>query len=106
MPFLHVERGGKLAWAGGPEAPAPADAFVAQGVVDLHLAIPLPDLVAGESARVLAGLWYPGRIGREDERLFPDQGEPDRRVLLGTLAADADGRVQFTPQPGGVKDPH
>ncbi|MBT3377102.1 MAG: DUF4832 domain-containing protein [Lentisphaerae bacterium] len=49
--------------------------------------------------QVKAGLWIPGEEGRQlpEGRLLPVNALPDRRVLLGTTEAHADGTVTFTP---------
>jgi len=42
------------------------------------------------------GLYDPERMGKPDERMLPDGGEMDRRVLIGTLAVGADGAPTLT----------
>jgi len=97
VPFIHLERGGKLTWTGGwIEDPPELKQFDEPGQVKVDLGVPLPDLRVGETASVLVGLWYPDRIGQETERLIPDQGQRDRRVWMGTIEAEADGKKRFT----------
>ena len=92
VPFIHLDRGGKLTWAGGmAEASQERMQFDEPGRVRVSLKAPLPVLNPGDTASLWVGLWYPDRMGQESERLVPDQGEEDRRVQMGTLEMGEDG---------------
>ncbi|MDX9979046.1 MAG: DUF4832 domain-containing protein [Lentisphaeria bacterium] len=90
IPFLHLERDGKLAQAGGPAPETDFAALRRGGMQKTTHALELPE-PAGGPLRLLVGLWQPDRIGKNDERLLPDEGSGDNRVLLGTLARTAAG---------------
>ena len=44
------------------------------------------------------GLWSPARQGarNHEERMLPDNGAADRRVLLGQLTVSGEGNPEFT----------
>ncbi len=91
--FLHLDRGGRLAWAGGPKT----ERFPAGKITRITADVPLPAFAPGQQCEIYAGLWRPTRIGRRDERCIPDAGTGDRRVLLGRIRADAGGKLRFFP---------
>ena len=71
------------------------NAFVIRATEDLR----------GRTMHVRIGLWIPGEQGKSlpDGRLLPAFARPDRRVEVGTLGLDRDGRMTFTATdfPGG-----
>lgn len=88
-PFFHFERAGKIEFFG--EADGDTGRLAQPGTVPLACTFLLPESARGGTFLLKAGLWVPERIGKPDERLVPDNGESDRRVLLGTLKVAADG---------------
>jgi hypothetical protein len=90
IPFVHLEQAGRLVYAGGPAA---GENWVAQlrrpGEHTARLEVPLAGAGLPGDYELLAGLWCPERIGREDERLVGDANRGDRRVLLGRLRQTA-----------------
>ncbi|HEY3324387.1 MAG TPA: DUF4832 domain-containing protein [Planctomycetota bacterium] len=98
-PFFHFDDGGKIAFQGGPEDGAKAGVLAQTGTVKLGCEFKLPRDARGRKFTVHVGLWQPDRLGRPDERLLPDNGQPDKRVLLGTINVAQDGDVTFTPEP-------
>ncbi len=97
-PFVHADVAGKSAWTGGLPDDHPQRAEFAQaGSVATSFSVQLPQIPAGGSCTIFAGLWRPEHMGRSDERLIPDRGEQDRRVRLGQVTRDRSGTLIFTP---------
>ncbi|MBN2448949.1 MAG: DUF4832 domain-containing protein [Lentisphaeria bacterium] len=97
VPFFHLERGGTLLHAASPPAAAAEVAALRRpGTHRLSAELPCDALGTGDRATILAGIWVPERIGREDERLIPDSGTPDRRVLVGYARMEGD-QLTVTP---------
>jgi hypothetical protein len=94
-PFLHFDLGSAIAFQGTPVGGAGVFAEAGTRTVGCEFEIP-PDAY-GKSFGVLAGLWDPERLAQPDERLHPDSGEQDRRVVLGTLTVAPDGTATLTP---------
>ncbi len=103
VPFVHLEQGGKLVYAGGASTDAGALADLRRpGAHTLDLEVPLAaaaSLPPGAEAEILAGLWQPERTGREDERLSCDSGRGDRRAPLGRLRVPAAGQAPVVEVP-------
>jgi len=91
VPFCHLERGGPIEVQGLPAGGAGLDALGGPGVVEVECVFPLPADAAVRTYDVLVGLWLPNRIAQPDERLIPEGGQGDRRVLVGRLRVDAAG---------------
>lgn len=86
IPFVHLERGGRLLRASGPPATEPWIVELRQpGERTARLRLPLSGLDEPGDCEILTGLWRPERLGKEDERLVCDSGRPDRRVLLARV---------------------
>lgn len=62
----------------------------------LHLDLPPAADSPHDNYTVWTGLWFPKRMGRNDERLRPDHGA-DNRVLLGHLRKAPNGSWSFIP---------
>lgn len=64
-----------------------------------HLEVPRELL--GRELQIKAGLWIPGGRRRDlpQGRLLPADGQPDRRVLLGTVSVLENGTATFKPVP-------
>jgi hypothetical protein len=91
VPFFHIEQSGKLlraSNAAGADAPAVA-ALRQPGEHPLRVTLSLADLGVVGEAELLVGLWQPDRLGQDDERLIPEAGRGDRRVLLGRLRLES-----------------
>ncbi|MCY3017804.1 MAG: DUF4832 domain-containing protein [Planctomycetota bacterium] len=97
-PFCHFESKGKIAFQGNPPPDAPQAELGKPGVVQLPCAFDVPEKARGGSFGVHVGLWLPERIGQADERLMPDVGENDKRVIAGQLNVGADGEAAFVPK--------
>jgi len=93
-PFGHVEQDGELVGFGRVEGADPA-AFRTPGVVRARMVFPIPEDLRGE-ALVGAGLWAPGETDLPLERIRPDGDPAQRRVTLGTLRVDREGRAALT----------
>jgi hypothetical protein len=87
VPFFHLEQAGKLLRADGPGNVAATDLASLRQAGDhtLPVTLSLAGLPGTAEVELLAGVWLPERIGQADERLIPDSGRGDRRVLLGRL---------------------
>ena len=95
-PFCHFDRAGRIQFQALPEGWAERGKLEAPGAtVRLGCLFSVPEAARGHSFTVKVGLWNPARMGRDDERMLPDRGEPDRRVVVGTLTVTEDGRVSF-----------
>jgi len=57
----------------------------------------VPPELAGKPLIVKTGLWKPGAATRRWGRMVPDRGEYDRRIVVGTVQAPAEGPVEFVP---------
>lgn len=90
-PFLHLERAGKLALAAGSDPDADLSPLRrGEAQVTTHV-LTLPD--SGDAPlRLLVGLWCPDRIGQANERLSPDEGTGDGRMLVGTVRREGVAR--------------
>jgi len=96
LPFCHFERNGRIVFYGfAPDADATR--IRTEGRHTLTFSFQPPRTERNAAFKVYVGLWRPDRVGRSDERLRPDRGQPDRRVFLGTLRIDGDGRCTFEP---------
>ncbi|MGQ9731422.1 MAG: DUF4832 domain-containing protein [Candidatus Zipacnadales bacterium] len=95
IPFCHFEREGKIVFFGRPDADDPAARLALVGVANLGVVIEPPKEAWGQTYRVLLGLWVPERAGREEERIIPERGQIDRRVLIGELKIGEDGSAMF-----------
>lgn len=96
VPFCHFEREGKIEFFGTPNADDPTRLLAGVGRVELGFLVEPPAAVRGKSFQVKIGIWVPERAGREDERMIPDRGEPDRRVVVGRLAISPDGSLELS----------
>jgi len=96
-PFCHFDRDGQIAFQGRPESEDKLPALRVPGTVELGMTFDIPNEAKGKDFAGYAGLWSPGRQGTRDheERLLPDQGAADRRVLLGRLYVDESGRARW-----------
>jgi len=98
VPFVHLERAGKLLRAGGPAAAEPWLAELRQpGERTAPLAVALTGVTEPGDYELFVGLWRPERIGKDDERLVGDSGRADRRVLLGHLRLAAGQPAVIVP---------
>ena len=97
-PFCHFESDAKIAFQGGPEPDGPRADLAKPGTVKLGCVFDPPQEARGKSFAVRVGLWLPDRLGKADERLMPDAGENDKRVLLGQLNVAPDGEVSLAPR--------
>jgi len=96
-PFLHADRDGRIAWQGHPVTDELA-ALADPGEHHLAMRLAMAADAAGEY-EVWAGLFYPDRLGRPDERVLPDRLSSDRRVKLGTLTLAPGQAPRFIPEP-------
>ena len=94
-PFCHFERDGRIAFHGYADAPDPAAMLAQVADVDLGLKFTVPEDARGQTFTVILGIWVPDRIGQADERMIPDAGEIDRRVVVGALRIGDDGEVML-----------
>jgi len=94
-PFCHFEAGGEIVFQGLPVEGALAERLAAPGTVEVGWVFAVPEGARGRSFEVKVGLWLPERLGQPEERLIPDRGEGDRRVVVGELSVAADGSVTF-----------
>jgi len=69
------------------------------GNVELGCTLTIPKDARPSEFSLYVGLWSPSRQGHggHDERMLPDDGAADRRVLLGTLRVTAAGETTFMP---------
>jgi hypothetical protein len=97
-PFCHFDRGGLIAFQGHPQPETELDQLRSPGVVKLGCVFRVPDNARGQKYVLHVGLWSPARQGvrNHEERMLPDNGAADRRVLLGELAVDEEGNPAFT----------
>lgn len=91
-PFCHAMGEGAIAFQGLPAADA-EEAYSRVGPVEGTLRIQVPAEARGRSYPLYVGLWMPSLLGQPGERLLPQEGDQERRVLLGTLVVDDDGRA-------------
>jgi hypothetical protein len=83
-PFLHLDQSGKIAVAQGvPDSVDVSDLRAGKEQTIAHT-MTVPE-GAKSPLRLCVGLWCPDRMGKGNERLRPDQGMGDRRVVIGTL---------------------
>ena len=77
--------------------------FHSTGERPLTFVLRVPEEFRGRELFVKAGMWVPGEGGRglPEGRLLPAFSEPDRRVLLGHVTADAAGVLRFRPSESG-----
>jgi hypothetical protein len=90
-PFCHFEQNGRLAFQGEPAAGGPGADLSKPGTVALGCTFAVPDEMKGGAFTTLVGLWDPSRLGKPDERMTPDHGDQERRVVVGTLTVSAEG---------------
>jgi len=95
-PFCHFDREGRIQFQGFPEGGDAVERLTRPGTVPLACVFAVPDEARGKTFDVCVGLYDPERMGKPDERMLPDGGEMDRRVLVGTLAVGADGAPTLT----------
>jgi hypothetical protein len=95
-PFCHFDREGQIAFQADPPDPF-AGLGDQAGEVQAPVVFTVPEAARGLEFSVRVGLWCPDRLARPNERLRPGNGDPDRRVTLGTLAVAGDGALSFTP---------
>jgi hypothetical protein len=100
-PFCHFDRDGQIAFQAYPESSDALPALRAPGSVESGITFAPPKEARGKDFSVYAGLWSPGRkdVRDHEERLLPDKGEADRRVLLGRLHVDESGRATWEAIP-------
>jgi hypothetical protein len=96
-PFCHFERGGAIAFQGLPDPECSPAVLEQPGEVDLGCIFSPPEDARGRTFSVKVGLWIPERLAQPDERLIPDRGELDRRVVVGSLEVAEDAGLTFTP---------
>ena len=101
-PFFHFDREGLIRFQGFPEPDSDLDSLTRPGAARVGCVFEIPGDARGERFAVKVGLWVPERIGRPDERMLPDEGEPDRRVVAGELRVDRAGRATFRPSSGSM----
>lgn len=94
QPFCHFCRSG-IKFYGHAEDEEERRKLEQPGTVAIGCVFAVPDGARGQAFDVKVGLWVPKRIGRPNERMVSDHGEPDRRVLVGQLKVDGDGTVTF-----------
>jgi hypothetical protein len=97
-PFCHFDRAGRILFQGNPASPQAAAVLETPGESSVDCLFLVPAEAAGGTFEVWVGLFVPSRLGRSDERLTPDRGNADRRILIGTLEVDADGQPTFIPR--------
>ena len=97
-PFCHMDSDGLIAFQGHPQPEAEIKHLRAPGVTKLGCGFRIPQDARGRKYAVYVGLWSPAWQGsrNHEERMLPDNGAPDRRVLLGELSVDAQGHATFT----------
>jgi len=93
-PFCHFDRDGRIVFQGYPESDDVRPALRKPGTVKLGCTFNVPDDAKGRDFTVYVGLWSPPRQGarNHEERLLPDAGEADRRVLVGRLQVNESGQ--------------
>lgn len=96
--FCHFDRDGGIAFQGHPDPDAPRADLEKPGIVTLGCVFDMPKDAGGKTFTVAVGLWQPDRLGQPDERLMPDEGGNDKRVLLGKLEVTAAGEASFVPR--------
>ena len=86
-PFCHFDSDGRIAFQGQPESDNVLPALRKPGTFKLACTFTIPGEAKGKDFPVYVGLWSPARQGarNHEERLLPDTGEADRRVLVGRL---------------------
>jgi len=104
QPFCHFEQNGRIAFQGQPAEGGPLADLAKPGAVDLGCTFSVTAEAKGGTFTVRVGLWDPAELGRPDERMIPDHGDQERRVLAGTLTVPAEGvpslqRPQPEPRP-------
>lgn len=97
-PFCHFDHDGRIAFQAVPADEDLVGVFDREGEVVVSVQFDLPESARGQRFEVRLGLWIPERMGREDERLNPDDGTPDRRVVAGWLEVSPDGEPTYLPQ--------
>jgi hypothetical protein len=100
-PFCHFDRDGGIAFQGRPVSDDVLPALRVPGTYQLGCTFAIPEEARGKDFTVHVGLWFPGRLGarNHEERLLPDQGEADRRVLVGRLRVDESGQPKLEATP-------
>ncbi|MGD0088904.1 MAG: DUF4832 domain-containing protein [Planctomycetota bacterium] len=97
-PFFHFDGAGKTAFQGGAQPGGQQGSLAQPGTVKLGCVFAVPQESRGQQLTFHAGLWQPDRLGKPDERLMPDAGGSDKRVLLGTLHVTPAGEATFAPR--------
>ena len=97
-PFCHFDRGGQIAFQGHPQPETELDQLRSPGVAKLACEFQVPREARGQKYSVHVGLWSPSRQGtrNHEERMLPDRGAADRRVMLGELTVNEGGIASFT----------
>jgi len=96
-PFFHFCIGDNIVFQGNPSNNATFAKPLKEGDLEMGCSFEMPKNLPGNKLEVKVGLWLPDHCGMTDERLYPVNGDNDRRVTLGTLSVERDGRVSFTP---------
>jgi len=93
-PFCHFDRDGRIEFQGHPESDNSLSVLRKPGTVKLGCTFNVPDDAKDSDFTVYVGLWSPTRQGarNHEERLLPDTGEADRRVLVGRLQVNESGQ--------------
>ncbi|MBP7560495.1 MAG: DUF4832 domain-containing protein [Armatimonadetes bacterium] len=96
-PFCHLlAADGEIALQGHPATDDEGD-LNALGVVESTLRIDVPAEARGRTYELCVGLWMPSLMGQPNERLLPQSGGSQNRVLLGALEIDDNGRAVLRP---------
>jgi hypothetical protein len=98
-PFCHLDRGGRIHLYGHPASVAEKRSLRLPGNVELGCIVTIPKDARPSEFSLYVGLWSPSRQGHGGhyERMLPDDGAPDHRVLLGRLRVATDGETTFMP---------
>jgi len=84
---------GAIAFQGNPSGDT--GPLQRSGEVEVPCTFTLPPDAAGKTFTIAVGLWVPERVGKQDERMIPDRGGIDRRVVLGRLTVTAEGEAMM-----------
>lgn len=98
VPFCHlVGEDGTIARHGTLPPDVDTRSFSQPGTVESSVRVEVPTEASSHSFRLYVGLWMPELIGQPNERLTPQHGDMQNRVLLGTLTIDSEGHVTLQP---------
>jgi len=95
--FFHFDRDGRTAFQGACDPGGHSVDPEKPGTAALGCVFDVPEGARGQAFTVAIGLWVPEWIGLPDERLLPDRGGIDRRVVVGELRVSKDGEVTLVP---------